>query len=103
VATLRIPANLRTAGCKRDPSRFGATERTGRRLDVEAAFLSFHLDAGGRLVEVQSSFWRDVFVLPENPMPEAALRLHLTSALARAPGTPRAWWRIAVGRPSTAS
>jgi Zn-dependent metalloprotease len=58
-----------------------------RRLDVEGAFLSFHLDGHGRLVEIQSSFWRDVFVLPENPIPEASLRLLLTGALARGAGT----------------
>ena len=58
-----------------------------RRLDVEGAFLSFHLNGTGRLVEIQSSFWRDVFVLPENPITEESLRLRLAGALARAPGT----------------
>ncbi len=58
-----------------------------RRLDVDGAFLTFHVDQHGRLVEIQSSFWRDVFVLPENPIPEESLRLRLVSALARAPGT----------------
>jgi Zn-dependent metalloprotease len=60
-----------------------------RRLDVNGAFLSFHLDAQQRLVEIQSSFWRDVFVLHQNPMNEESLRLLLRGALARAPGTAR--------------
>ena len=57
-----------------------------RRLDVDGAFLGFHLNANGRLVEIQSSFWRDVFVQPENPISEESLRLRLIGALARAPG-----------------
>ncbi len=58
-----------------------------RRLDVNDAFLSFHLNPAGNLVEIQSSFWRDVFVLPENPIGMEAVRNRLTSTLARAPGT----------------
>jgi Zn-dependent metalloprotease len=58
-----------------------------RRLDVEGAFLAFHVDAGGRLVEVQSSFWRDVFVPLENPMSDESLRRGMATSLARARGT----------------
>jgi Zn-dependent metalloprotease len=61
-------------------------ESQRRRLDVADAFLTFHVDAAGRLVEVQSSFWREVFVALENPASDDALRRRMTAALASAPG-----------------
>lgn len=60
-----------------------------RPLDVYGGILIAHVDATTALVEIQSSCWRDVFVIPQPTIDGAELRSRLRSDFINAPGLGR--------------
>ena len=58
----------------------GTAGDQGRRLEVVGGYMSFHVNASGTLVEVQSSCWRDVSISTDSPtIDEKRVRQLLTT------------------------
>ncbi|MBA3564090.1 MAG: M4 family metallopeptidase [Gammaproteobacteria bacterium] len=62
-------------------------DKSRKGLVVDGSHLAGHIDASGVLVELQSSCWRDVYVIPAGDLlTDQELRLQLSSELRNAPG-----------------